>query len=107
MKNLVFAFVLLCSTSLLAQFTYNSNGTGIQSTTSSANGIRSFAAGNYSTAEGNYGSTALGQASNAIGNYSTAIGDGATANGISSGTILENRALPVVVSTISVGFSSF
>ena len=32
MKNLVFAFALLCSTSLVAQFSYNStDGTGIES----------------------------------------------------------------------------
>ena len=31
MKNLVFAFALLCSSSLVAQFSYNANGTGIQS----------------------------------------------------------------------------
>ena len=38
MKNLVFAFALLCSTSLVAQFSFNANGTGIESPTNTASG---------------------------------------------------------------------
>ena len=45
MKNLVFAFALLCSTSLVAQFSYNANGSGIQSPTNTASGYYSTAMG--------------------------------------------------------------
>ena len=64
MKNLVFALALLCSTSLVAQFSYNTNGTGIQSSNSTASG---------------YSSTAMGIQTQAIGNYSTTMGWGTNA----------------------------
>ena len=53
MKNLVFAFALLCSTSLLAQFSFNGTSqTGIQSDTNTASGADAFATGSDTTASG-------------------------------------------------------
>ena len=59
MKNLVFAFALLCSTSLVAQFSYNANDTGIQSPNANASGEFSTAMGIF-TNEGGDVSTAMG-----------------------------------------------
>jgi cell division protein ZapA (FtsZ GTPase activity inhibitor) len=94
MKNLFFAFALLCSTSLVAQFSYNANGSGIQSPSNTASGNYSTAmgydtnaSGPYSTAMGNnteasgYGSTAMGIQTTASGGDSTAMGSGTTASG--------------------------
>jgi hypothetical protein len=83
MKNLVFAFALLCSTSLVAQFSFNANGTGIQTPYTTASGIDAFAVGYQTTASGNY-STAMGYQTGAIEEYSTAIGKGAYASGSAS-----------------------
>ena len=59
MKNLVFAFALLCSTSLVAQFSYHVDengvlGTGIQSPTNTASGGNSFAVGGSTQASGDW-----------------------------------------------------
>ena len=45
LQYLVFAFALLCSTSLVAQFSFNANGTGIESPTNTASGNTSTAMG--------------------------------------------------------------
>ena len=97
MKNLVFFFALLCSTSLVAQFSYNENSTGIQSSKNTASGDYSTAMGLYSTASGtvstamgefttasSYASTAMGLYSTASGAHSTAMGNGTTASGTNS-----------------------
>ena len=73
MKNLVFAFALLCSTSLVAQFSFNENGTGIQSSNSIASGFYSTAMGVETTASG-YWSTSMGYGTTAQDYASTAIG---------------------------------
>ena len=74
MKNLVFAFALLCSTSLVAQFSYNStNPTGIESNTNTASGYYSTAMGFQTTASGGF-STAMGDGTQANGDLSTAMG---------------------------------
>ena len=65
MKNLVFFLALLCSTSLVAQFSFNENGTGIQSPTN--------------TASGNY-STAMGLRTQASGITSVAMGNETISN---------------------------
>ena len=84
MKNLVFAFALLFSTSLVAQFSYNStNPTGIESNTNTASGNYSTAMGSSSTASGGY-STAMGIATTASGAISTAMGEYTTASGTTS-----------------------
>ena len=83
MKNLVFAFALLCSTSLLAQFSYHTDGTGIQSATNTASGIDAFAVGYETTASGP-ASTAMGGSTVASGDYSTAVGYRTTASGPAS-----------------------
>ena len=52
-KNIVFAFALLCSSSLLAQFSFNGTSqTGIQSATNTASGFDAFAVGYETTASG-------------------------------------------------------
>jgi hypothetical protein len=97
MKNLFFAFALLCSTSLVAQFSYNANGSGIQSPSNTASGNYSTAMGYdtnasrpYSTAMGNnteasgYGSTAMGIQTTASGGDSTAMGFDTAASGYGS-----------------------
>ena len=88
MKNLVFAFALLCSTSLVAQFSYNVDengvsGTGIQSPTNTASGILSTAFGYETTSSGSI-STAMGQSTIASGGGSTAMGGLTIASGNSS-----------------------
>ena len=80
MKNLVFFLALLCSTSLVAQFSYNENGSGIQSSSSTASGLYSTAMGIETTASGDY-STAMGISTTASGFYSTAMGFVTTASG--------------------------
>jgi hypothetical protein len=80
MKNLFFAFALLCSSSLVAQFSFNANGTGIQTPNATASGDFSTAMGASTTASGNY-STAMGSSSTASGGYSTAMGIATTASG--------------------------
>ena len=97
MKNLVFAFALLCSTSLVAQFSYNANGTGIESPYSTASGLDAFAVGWQTVASGSVSaamcdrtiasgdsSTAMGRETQASGNFSTAMGNGTTASGWAS-----------------------
>ena len=97
MKNLVFAFALLCSTSLVAQFSYNANGTGIQSPTNTASGFHSNAIGfntiasrDYSFASGaatnssGFASTAMGYDTTASVDFSTAMGSETTASGFYS-----------------------
>ncbi len=83
MKNLVFAFALLCSTSLVAQFSFNENGTGIQSSSNTASGNYSTAMGGNTIASADY-STAIGHFTTASGFYSTAMGQSTTANGSAS-----------------------
>ena len=81
MKNLVFAFSLLCCTSLVAQFSYNStNSTGIESNTNTASGNMSFAVGGSTQASGD-ASTAMGILTIASGDNSTAMGDNTEASG--------------------------
>ena len=75
MKNLVFAFALLCSSSLVAQFSFNANGTGIQSPTNTASGTYSIAMGSSVQASGGY-STVIGTQSVATDIGSIAIGGG-------------------------------
>ena len=91
MKNLVFAFALLCSTSLVAQFSYHVDengvsGTGIQSPTNTASGVYSIAMGSSAQASG-YSSTAMGNGTTANGDYSTAMGIGTQASGDYSTTM--------------------
>ena len=81
MKNILFFLALLCSSSLVAQFSYHVyengvTGTGIQSPTNTASG-------NYSTAMG-YTTTASGTASTAMGNNTQASGNHSTAMGVFS-----------------------
>ena len=83
MKNLVFAFALLCSTSLVAQFGYNANGTGIQSTTNTASGTYSIAMGSAAQSSGGY-STVIGTQSFATAIGSIAIGGGVHSDGFYS-----------------------
>ena len=80
MKNILFFFALLCSSSLLAQFSYNENGSGIQSLFSTANGNWSTAMGSGTQASGPY-STAMGSVTQASGDGSTAMGASTTASG--------------------------
>ena len=91
MKNLVFAFALLFSSSLVAQFSFNENGTGIQSSNSIASGLFSVAIGDGTQASGER-STAMGFGSRANGIYSTAVGGFTIASGGQStalGTLTE------------------
>ena len=88
MKNLVFAFALLCSASLLAQFSFNENGYGIQTPYTTASGLDAFVVGYFTEASGGAStamgasttasdgsvSVALGSGTSAIGRYSTAMG---------------------------------
>ena len=83
MKNLVFFLALLCSSSLLAQFSYNENGSGIETPYTTASGAAAFAMGNGATASSNY-STAMGNGTTASGGASTAMGYGTTASGDAS-----------------------
>ena len=83
MNKLVFAFALLCSTSLVAQFNYNENGTGIQSSFNNASGFVSTAIGYQTTASGIV-STAMGEITQASGDYSTAMGYRTEASGAAS-----------------------
>ena len=114
MKNLVFFLALLCSTSLVAQFSFNENGTGIQSSNSIASGdysislgVQTEAIGDIATAMGaittasGTNSTAMGYDTNASGEYSTtmgyqteASGDYSTAMGVT--TKATNRASTAV-----------
>ena len=80
MKNLVFFLALLCNTSLVAQFSFNANGTGVQSPSNTASGSSSTAMGSNTTASGDY-STAMGAASFASGYAAAAIGTEAIASG--------------------------
>ena len=78
MKNLVFAFALLFSTSLVAQFGYHvydngSLGTGIESDTNTAYGFSSIALGRFTEASGTI-STAMGFYTTAEDYCTTAIG---------------------------------
>ena len=73
MKNLVFFFALLCSTSLVAQFSFNENGTGIQSSNSIASGDYSISLGVQTEAIGDI-ATAMGAITTASGTNSTAMG---------------------------------
>ena len=73
MKNLVFAFALLCSTSLVAQFFPNQNSSGIQSISNNASGDRSTAMANVTEAS-RYVSTAMGLRTKAQDFAATAIG---------------------------------
>ena len=73
MKNLVFFLALLCSSSLVAQFSYNENGSGIETPYTTASGAAAFAMGNGATASSNY-STAMGNGTTASGGASTAMG---------------------------------
>ena len=74
MKNLVFAFALLCSTSLVAQFSFNAtSGNGIESATNTASGYYSTAMGFQTTASGGF-STAMGDGTQASGDISTTMG---------------------------------
>ena len=88
MKNLVFAFALLCSTSLVAQFSYHVDengvsGTGIQSPTNTASGVYSIAMGSSAQANGGY-STVIGTQSVATDIGSIAIGGGVNSDGLYS-----------------------
>jgi hypothetical protein len=80
MKNLFFAFALLCSTSLVAQFSFNANGTGIQTPNATASGVQSTAMGLVTTASGE-NSTAMGYNTQASGRFSTAMGAVTEASG--------------------------
>ena len=97
MKNLVFFLALLCSTSLVAQFHFNENGTGIESATNTASGDRSTAMGNFTIAPA-FASTAMGRETTASGDYSTAMGNGTTASG--------SRSTAMGQSTTASGFAS-
>jgi hypothetical protein len=83
MKNILFFLALLFSTSLVAQFSYNANGTGIQSLTNTASGDYSTAMGNLTFASGIV-STAMGDNTQASGERSTAMGSVTTASGFVS-----------------------
>ena len=83
MKNLVFFLALLFSSSLVAQFSYNENGSGIQSPSSTASGNDAFAVGVATQASGDV-STALGLLTTASGLYSTAMGSATQASGFVS-----------------------
>ena len=80
MKNLVFAFALLCSTSLVAQFNFHENGTGIETPYTTASGLDAFATGYGTTASGT-DSTAMGSETTASGGASTAMGWNTSASG--------------------------
>ena len=76
-------FTLLALTitfSMNAQWSYNSNGTGIQRSTNNASGYYSTAMG-YSTTASAQSSTAMGRSTTASGDYSAAMGYGTTASG--------------------------
>ena len=98
MKNLVFAFALLCSSSLVAQFSYNENGTGIQSSSNNASGGYSIAMGRNTTASGTQ-STAMGYLTTASGTQSTAIGLYTTASGTQSRAMGYNTTASGYIST--------
>ena len=101
MKNLVFAFALMCSSSLVAQFSYNENGTGIQSLTNTASGISSTAMGNETEASGKY-STAMGISTQASGDFSAAMGLQTTASGNVS-TAMGNESTASGTTSVALG----
>ena len=80
MKKIFTLLALTISFSMNAQWSYNSNGSGIQSSTNNASGIYSTAMGDNTTASGNV-STAMGYTTTASGIVSTAMGDSTTASG--------------------------
>ena len=111
MKKLFTLLALIITFSMNAQWSYNSNGSGIQSSSNNASGYQSTAMGDSSTASGDYStamghnitasgwsstamgsdttasgsrSTAMGRGTTASGSYSTAMGYGTTASGSSS-----------------------
>ena len=99
MKNLVFFLVLLCSSSLVAQFSFNENGYGgIESPSNTASGYYSTAMGGATVASGFY-STSRGQGTSASGDYSTAMGYKTQASGNYSTAIGEETIASATWST--------
>jgi hypothetical protein len=83
MKNILFFLALLCSSSLVAQFSFNTNGSGIEKSNTTASGFDAFATGYLTQASGDF-STAMGNGTTTSGKYSTAIGGATTASGVYS-----------------------
>ena len=106
MKTFFLSLALMCTINIFAQFSFNSNGTGIQSNTSLASGWYSTALGYDSTASGD-NSVAIGNRTTANGVFSTALGSYTFAQGwgsIAMGTqtnVLGNYASAMGYSTIA------
>ena len=104
MKKITIILILFCSTSLSAQFSFNTtSGSGIESPTNTASGNSSVAMGENSVASGlyslsfgvqtnasGYAAIAMGRASTASGESSTSIGHQTTASGNFSIAMGEN-----------------
>jgi len=104
MKEITIILILFCSTSLFAQFSFNTtSGSGIESPTNTASGNSSVAMGENSIASGlyslgfgvvtnasGYAAIAMGRASTASGESSTSIGHQTTASGNFSIAMGEN-----------------
>ena len=86
MKKLFTLLALTITFSMNAQWSYNSNGSGIQSSSNNASGYQSTAMGGGTTASGSR-STAMGEGSTASGDRSTAMGSFAIASDYSSTVI--------------------
>ncbi|MDA9239387.1 hypothetical protein N9P00_02720, partial [Flavobacteriaceae bacterium] len=79
MKNIFTILALTIGFSMNAQWTYNSNWSGIQTDYATASGIYSTAMGLFTSASG-WASTAMGRDTEASGDYSTAMGRNTTAS---------------------------
>ena len=86
MKKLFTLLALTITFSMNAQWSYNSNGVGIQSSTNNASGSFSTSMGGFTSANGNY-STAMGYGTIASGYNSTAMGYGTIASDYASTVI--------------------
>ena len=101
----VFFLAILCSTSLVAQFSYNSNGLGgIETSNTNASGTASFAVGYQTTASG-YNSTAMGDRTIASENWSTAMGYYTEASG-SISTAMGWGTLAIGGASIAMGYNT-
>ena len=87
MKEITIILILFCSTSLFAQFSFNTtSGSGIESPTNTASGNSSVAMGENSIASGLY-SLGFGVQTNASGYAAIAMGRASTASGESATSI--------------------
>tara|TARA_B100001175_G_scaffold317763_1_gene336272 strand:- start:2392 stop:3243 length:852 start_codon:yes stop_codon:yes gene_type:complete len=112
MKKITIVLLLFCSTSLLAQFNFNTtSGSGIESPTNTASGNSSVAMGENSIAS-EYAATAMGESTTASGYVSLALGKNTTSSAeqsIATGygtTASGDRATSLGLNTTASGTSS-